>query len=504
MLYFIPILPVSYFHILSLAMNLAYKSLTELKQLIDSGEISAKEVWNYFLKRNEKYNKKLNAFLHILWKFEEKPDTLLWGLPLWIKDIFCENAIPTSGASKMLKDFQPPYDASVITKLKQAGMNSFGKCNMDEFAMGSSGENSAFWNTINPWGTGRIPGGSSSGSAAAVAAWLVPASLWTDTGWSIRQPASMCGVVGFKPTYGRNSRYGIMPMTSSLDSPGTLTYTVRDAALLYEIMNGYDEHESSSLPGKDVINESIWSTEDLKWVKIGVPKEYFEEGLDAGVREQIEKTINAMQELWAERVDISLPMTRYAVAAYYVICPAEVSTNLARLDGIRYGYNSRVPNENLEEIYLHNRGEGLGAEPQRRSILGSYVLSAGFYDAYFKKAAQVRTKIIQDFEKAFQNVDIIVWPTAPSVAWKIGEKSEDPLKMYLADSYTIPASLAGLPGLSLPCGFAKSEDDDQELLPVWVQILCPRLQEERLFEIAHVLEKYLDIRDQLIPKGFEG
>ena len=427
----------------------------------------------------------------------------MW-LPLWVKDIFCEKWIPTTGASKMLENFIPPYDATVIQRLNEAGMNSFGKCNMDEFAMGSSGENSAFWNTVNPHGTHKIPGGSSSGSAAAVAAGLIPASLGTDTGGSIRQPASMCGVIGFKPSYGRNSRYGIMPMASSFDTPGTFTHTVQDAALLYNIMNGEDPLESSSLPGKDTIDDKIWDTKDLSGIKVWVPKEYFEEGLDTGVRKQIEKAIEKMKELGAEIVEVSLPKTKYAIAAYYVIVPAEVTTNLARLDGIRYGHNSQLTNSGVDEIYLHNRWEWLGDEPKRRSILGSYVLSAGFYDAYYKKAAQIRSLIIEDFEKAFQEVDVIVWPVSPSVAWKLGEKSEDPLKMYLADSYTIPASLAGLPGMSIPCGLAESEDSEKELLPVGLQILAPRLGEQKLFEVAYAYEQATVWREKMIPKRFES
>lgn len=484
-------------------MELAYKSLLELKELIENKEITSREVWDYFIARNEKYNWELWAFLNIWLKdFEEKNNTPLVGIPLGVKDIYCEKWIPTSWASKMLENFVPPYDSSLITKLNEAGMNSLGKCNMDEFAMGSSGENSVFLNTKNPHGTNRIPGGSSSGSAAVVAAGLVPASLGTDTGGSIRQPASMCGVVGFKPSYGRNSRFGIMPMASSLDCPGTFTTTVQDAAYLYDIMNGEDTLESSSLPEKDTIDPTIWDTKDLSWIKVGVPKEYFEAGLDSWVKAQIENSIKKMKELGADIKEISLPMTKYAVAAYYIICPAEVSTNLARLDGIRYGTNSKQPNNGLDEIYLHNRDEWLGPEPQRRSILGSYVLSAGFYDAYFKKAAQIRTLIIEDFKAAFAEVDIIVWPVAPSVAWKIWENSDDPLKMYLEDAYTIPASLAGLPGISLPCGFSESADSEKELLPVGLQILAPRLSEQRLFEVAHVLEQSLSLREKMIPKKY--
>ncbi len=485
-------------------MKLAYKSLWELKEMIEKKEVTSKEVWDYFLSRSKKYNKQLWAFLNIWLKnFEEKKGSLLAWLPLGVKDIFCEKWIPTSAASKMLENFIPPYDASVIQKLNEAGMNSFGKCNMDEFAMGSSTENSAFWSTVNPHGTQRVPGWSSGGSAAAVAAGLVPAALGTDTGGSIRQPASLCGIVGFKPSYGRNSRYGIMPMASSFDTPGTFTHTVQDAALLYEIMNGEDPLENSSLPWKDIIDNKIWNTKELSGIKIWVPKEYFEEGLDSEVRKQIEEAIEQMKKLGAEIVEVSLPKTKYAIAAYYIIVPAEVTTNLARLDGIRYGHNSQLTNSGVDEIYLHNRGEWLGDEPKRRSILGSYVLSAGFYDAYYKKAAQIRTLIIEDFEKAFEQVDVIVWPVSPSVAWKLGEKSEDPLKMYLADSYTIPASLAGLPGMSIPCWFAQSEDSEKQMLPVGLQILAPRLGEQKLFEVAYVYEQATKWREKMIPKRFE-
>lgn len=403
----------------------------------------------------------------------------------------------------MLKDYSPPFDATIIKKLKEAGMSSIGKLNMDEFAMGTSGENSRLHTTRNPWGTERIPGGSSSGSAAAVAAGLVPAALGTDTGGSCRQPASMCGVVGFRPSYGRSSRYGIFPMASSFDCPGTITKTVQDAALLYGIMNGEDPMENTTLPGKDVINPEIWNTKDLQGMKLGIPKEYFEEGLDAGVRTTIMQAIDDLKKLGAEIVDISLPMTKYAIAAYYIIVPAEVSTNLARLDGIRYGHNSDAPHEGLDELYLHNRGEGLGDEAKRRSILGSYVLSAGFYDAYYTKAAQTRTLIIDEFNAAFAGLDAIITPVSPEVAWKIGEKANDPLKLYLADAYTIPASLAGLPGISVPCGFAESEDGEKEKLPVGLQILANHTQEEKLFQIAHVFERETPWKDQMTPPGFD-
>lgn len=484
------------------SMELAHKSLLELTELIKNRKTTSQEVWEYFLNRTQKYNPELNAFNTIHEDgFHSSDNTLLW-LPLWVKDIFCEKWRLTTGASKMLADFVTPYDATLIEHLTHAWMSSMGKCNMDEFAMGSSWENSAFWPTLNPHGTNRIPGGSSSWSAAAVAAWLVPASLWTDTGWSIRQPASMCGIVGFKPSYGRNSRFWVMPMASSLDCPGTFTTTVRDAGLLYDIMNGEDKNESTTIEWKHTLNPQIWERINLKWIKVWVPKEYFETGLDAWVKKEIENALEEMKILGAEIIEVSLPMTQYAVAAYYVLCPAEVTTNLARLDGIRYGHNSKQENNGVDDIYLHNRGEGLWSEPQRRSILWSYVLSAWFFDAYFKKAAQARTLIIEDFKKVFEQVDILVGPVAPNVAWKIWENIDDPIKMYLEDAYTIPASLAGLPGISIPCGFALSHDAEKELLPVWLQLLAPRLQEEKLLEVAHVLEKALNLREKMIPEKY--
>lgn len=483
-------------------MELVYKSIIELREMLENWEITWEEIWEYFQERNGTYNSELWAFLSYTWEYK-KTSWNLAGIPLWVKDIFCEADIVTSGASKMLKNFIPPYESTVTQKLKDAWALSFWKCNMDEFAMGSSGENSAFFPAKNPHDLSRIPGGSSSGSAAAVAAGLVPAALGTDTGGSIRQPASMCGVVGFKPSYGRNSRYGVMPMASSLDCPGTFTQTVRDAGLLYELMNWYDPKEETSLPGHHILDKKIWETKDLKWVKVWVPKEYMGEGIDIWVKNTILSAIEDMKKLWAEIIDISLPMTQYAIAAYYIICPAEVSTNLARLDGIRYGYDTWDMTRWLEAIYQTNRSEGLGNEPKRRSILWSYVLSAGFYDAYFKKAAQVRTLIIDDFEKAFSEVDIIVSPVSPSVAWKLGEKTEDPLKMYLADSFTIPASLAGLPGISIPCWFAESEENEKVSLPVGLQILAPKLSEEKVFEVAHVFERATKWREKMIPKRYK-
>lgn len=484
-------------------MDLAYKSIIEIKELIDSQQITKQEVWEYFLSRAKEWDSKIHSFNTFHEDGFNDSEEILSGIPLGVKDIFCEKWRKTTASSKMLENYIPPYNATIIERLQHAWMSSLWKCNMDEFAMGTTTENSAFKNTINPWGTNRIPGWSSGWSAAAVAAWLVPAALGTDTWGSIRQPASVCGVVGFKPSYGRNSRFGIMPMASSLDCPWTLTRTVKDAAFLYELMNGEDKLESSCLPGKDTIDSSIWEKQDLKWKTIWIPKEYFDDGLDAWSKKTIMDAVEKMRELWAEVKEVSLPMTKYAIAAYYIICPAEVSTNLARLDGIRYGHNSEIANESLEDIYLHNRGEGLGDEPKRRSILGSYVLSAWFYDAYYKKAAQIRTLISQDFEKVFQEVDVLMTPATPDPAWKIWEISDDPLKLYLADAFTIPASLAGLPWICVPCGFTESTDREKELLPVWVQMLCPRLEEQKLFEIAHIYEKNAGWAEKMIPKGFE-
>lgn len=465
-------------------------SLTQIIENIKTGKTTSEEVFQYFLKRIEKYDAKVQSFNFVNTSgLTQNTDTILAGAPIGIKDIFCETGIPTTCGSKMLEGFLPPYDATVIQHLKEAGMSSIGKLNMDEFAMGSTCETSYYRKTLNPWGTNRIPGGSSGWSAAAVAAGLVPAALGTDTGWSIRQPASMCNVVGFKPSYGRLSRFGVIPMASSLDCPGMFSKTVKDSGLLYDIMNWHDPKEHTSLNAKDIINPEIWNKKDLKWVKVGIPKEYFEEWLDEWVKTTVLEAINKLKELWAEIKEISLPMTKYWVATYYIIMPAEVSTNLARFDGIRYGHNSDLPYANMDELYENNRGEWFGDEVQRRIILGSYVLSAWFYDAYFKKAGQIRTLIIEEFKKAFEEVDVIVSPASPSVAWKLGEKSDDPVKMYLSDAYTIPASLAGLPGISIPCGFARSEDAEKELLPVGLQILWAQFDDQKVLEVAHVYEQ---------------
>ncbi len=480
-------------------------SLEELISVIDSGKTTSEEVYEYFLKRIKKYDPSLKAFLSINknWFNKENKDKKLRWLPIWVKDIFSEKGVITSWASKMLENFKPPYNSTIIEKLLEEWMSSIWKTNMDEFAMWGSWENSSVQITINPWWKNRIPWGSSSWSAASVAAGLIPASLWTDTGWSTRQPAFLCWIVWFKPTYWRNSRYWIHAMASSLDCPATFTKTVRDASLLYEIMNWEDSKDTTTIPWKDLINPQIWETSNLKWKKIWIPREYFEEWLDQWVKKTVLEAIEKMKELWAEIKHISLPMTKYWVTTYYILMPAEVTTNLARLDWLRYWHVSQKPYQNIEEFYINNRWEWLWNEVKRRIIIWNYVLSAWFYDAYYIKAAQIRTLIIEDFNKAFEEVDVIVAPTSPEVAWKIWVKSDDPLKMYLADAYTIPASLAWLPWISIPCWFAESSDDEKEILPVWIQILAPRLKEESLFEIANVYEKATNWREKMIPKGFE-
>lgn len=454
-------------------------SLIELNEFVKAGKTTYDDIYSYFLNRSKEYNPELNAYTTLPTDIEQ------WtGLPIAVKDLFCEIGVRTTAASKMLENFVPPYESTVTARIKQAGYISFGKTNMDEFAMGGSGENSAFGPARNPWDPTRIPGGSSSGSAVAVAAGLVPAALGTDTGGSIRQPASMCGIVGFKPGYGRNSRYGVIAMASSLDSPGYFTRTVRDAGMLYEITAGHDEHDATSLDAPISVDSTIWERQDLRGLKVGIPKEYFIDGIEPGVRATIDNAIAKIRELGADVIEVSLPHTEHWVSVYYTICPAEVASNLARFDGIRYGAIAGTGGDITE-----NRSLGLGNEVQRRSLVGSYVLSSGFYDAYYKKASAVRELIRDDFKKVFEQVDVIVTPTAPTVAWKIGAKGDDPLALYLEDVFTIPASLAGIPGLVVPVGYASPKDDATIDLPVGLQILGPVLGEERCLLVWHVMEQ---------------
>ena len=410
--------------------------------------------------------------------FKQRP---LLGVPIAVKDVLCVKDHPCSCGSKILGKFVSPYDATVIERLKAAGAIVFGRLNMDEFAMGSSTENSAFFTTLNPWDTARIPGGSSGGSAAAVAADEAIATLGSDTGGSIRQPAALCGVVGLKPTYGRVSRYGLVAFASSLDQIGPFTKVVRDAALIMSVISGLDPCDSTSVP-EAVPDYAAALGGNIKGLKLGLPKEYVIGGLDPEVKAAVDAAVRQLQKLGAETREISLPHTDYAAATYYIIAPAEASANLARFDGIRYGL--RVEGADPVELYGKTRGAGFGAEVKRRIILGTYVLSSGYYDAYYLRAQKVRTLIRQDFLKAFEQVDAIVTPTTPTAAFKVGEKSDDPLQMYLSDVFTVAANVAGICGISVPCGFTKSPK-----LPIGLQLLGKPFGEATILKLAHAYEQ---------------
>lgn len=435
-------------------------TLTETIESLKSKKFSEQDLNHAYFERIKKFNSRLNIFLRAKKNSQ--------GIPVAIKDILSTKGFETTAGSKILQGYTPPYSATVIENLLTKGVSIIGKTNQDEFAMGSSGENSAYGATLNPWNPKKVPGGSSSGSAAAVAANMCSFSLGTDTGGSIRQPASLCGVVGLKPSYGRVSRYGAIAMASSLDQIGPLTKSVEDAALVLDWISGPDGYDSNCTQERFSISD-LRLTNNLKGLKVGVPKEYFGEGLDEGVEKVIKDAIKKLKELGAEIIEVNLPHTEYAVAVYYIIMASEVSTNLARFDGIRFGYTR----------------DKFGPEPKRRIMLGSYALSSGYYEAYYKKAAQVRTLIKQDFEKAFAGVDVIVGPVSPTVAWNLGEKIDDPLKMYLSDAYTIPASLAGIPGLSVPCGFSEG-------LPVGLQILGKYMDDETVLKVGYAYEQATD------------
>ena len=408
-------------------------------------------------------------------------DKPLLGVPIAMKDVLSVKGQPLGCASKILEGFTAVYDATVVEKLKAAGAIVYGRLNMDEFAMGSSTENSAFFTTRNPWDVSRIPGGSSGGSAASVAANECIASMGSDTGGSIRQPAALCGCVGLKPTYGRVSRYGLVAFASSLDQIGPFTKDVRDAATLLEVISGYDQRDSTSLP-QPVPHYRGSLTGNIKGLKIGLAKEYMVGGLDPEVKASVDAAVKQLESMGAEVVEVSLPHTEYAVATYYIVATAEASANLARFDGIRY--SKRVEGPNPSELYKRTRGAGFGPEVKRRIILGTYVLSSGYYDAFYLRAQKVRTLIRQDFDKAFDKVDVIVTPTTPTAAFKAGEKSADPLQMYLSDIFTISCNLAGNCGISLPCGFTK-----EPKLPIGLQILGKPFGEETLLRIAHAYEQ---------------
>ena len=410
-------------------------------------------------------------------------DTPLLGVPLAIKDVLCTKGIPTTCGSRMLESFVPPYDATAVARLKAAGAVLLGKTNTDEFAMGSSTENSAFFTTHNPWDLDRVPGGSSGGSAAAVAADECLGALGTDTGGSVRQPAGLCGVVGLKPTYGRVSRYGLVAFASSLDQVGVLAKDVTDAAILLGSIAGHDAQDSTSLDAP-VPDYAGALTGDVRGMRVGMPKEYFVDGVQLEVGAAVHAAVGVLAEMGAEVQEVSLPHTDYALPVYYLIAPAEASANLARYDGVRY--TLRVGDGGLIEMYKSSRGKGFGSEVKRRIMLGTYALSAGYYDAYYLKAQKVRTLIKSDFDAAFEQVDVVIAPTSPTTAFRIGEKVEDPLQMYLSDVFTLSANLAGVCGMSLPCGF------DTAGLPIGLQVMGPALGEEQVLQVAYAYERATD------------
>jgi len=480
------------------------KTLAELSQALHKKEISSVELTQIFLTRCQSLNSKLNCFIsltpeHALAQANAADVQIrngtagpLTGLPIAHKDIFCTNGIKTSCGSKMLDNFIAPYNATVVERLNASGMITIGKTNMDEFAMGSSNETSYYGVVKNPWDLERVPGGSSGGSAAAVAARLAPAATGTDTGGSIRQPASLCNITGLKPTYGRVSRYGMIAFASSLDQGGPMTRTAEDAAMVMNAMAGFDKRDSTSAcePVEDYtakLNDSI------QGLKIGLPREYFNEMLDSTVSNLVHAAVAELEKLGAEIKDINLPNSHLSIPVYYVVAPAECSSNLARYDGVRFGYRCKDPKD-LSDLYCRSRGEGFGREVKRRIMIGTYVLSAGYYDAYYLKAQQIRRLIRDDFQKALAMVDVIIGPTVPGPAFKINELMNDPISMYLCDIYTVSVNLAGLPAVSVPMGFMDN-------LPVGMQIIGNYFSESRLLNIAHRFQQVTNWH-QRIPEGF--
>jgi len=469
-------------------------TIHELLDLLRAGKVSAVEVTRAYLDRIAQVDPRIRAYLTVtqegaLAQAEAVDEARkagvrlgpLAGVPLALKDVLCTKRVRTTCASKILESFVPPYDATVVSRLRAAGAVFLGKTNMDEFAMGSSTENSGFHPTANPWDTGTVPGGSSGGSAAAVAADETAGALGSDTGGSIRQPASLCGIVGLKPTYGRVSRYGLVAFASSLDQIGPLTKDVEDAALLLQIIAGRDPRDSTSAD-VPVPNYRTAIREPVKGLRVGIPDEYFIEGMDPEVEGTVREAMRVLEGLGARPEKVSLPHTDYAVATYYLVATAEASSNLARYDGVKYGHRSRRGRD-LIEMYQQTRREGFGPEVRRRIMLGTYALSAGYYDAYYLKALKVRTLIRQDFLEAFKRCDVILTPTSPTAAFRFGEKTADPLTMYLSDIFTISANLAGIPGISIPCGFTRAG------LPIGLQLLGQPFDEARLLRAAYAYEQ---------------
>ena len=486
-------------------MNITELTVHELQQKLKSKELTITEILESYCNRINEKEPEVEAFVTTYLeeakaeaqKVQEKLDNgenlgEYAGIPIGIKDNLCMKGTKTTCSSKMLENFVSPYDATVIEKLKDENIISLGKLNMDEFAMGSSTESSYFKKTKNPWNLNKVPGGSSGGSAAAVAANMVPWALGSDTGGSIRQPASLCGVVGLKPTYGLVSRYGLVAFASSLDQIGPITKDVRDSAMLLSLIAGHDEKDTTSeeIEKKDYTKAL---KNDVKGLKIGVPKEFFGEGINEEVKKELTKAIETYKALGAEVEEFSLDVAKYALATYYIIACAEASSNLGRFDGIRYGY--RTPEySNLKEIYKKSRSEGFGAEVKRRIILGTYVLSSGYYDAYYKKAQQVRTLVSNEFSKAFEKYDVILTPTSPVTAFNIGEKSNNPLEMYLADICTVSINIAGVPAISIPCGV------DSEGMPVGMQLIGNKFEEEKILNAAYTFEQKVKFRENFKPE----
>ena len=470
-------------------------SLSELADLLARGDVSSRELTQTFLDRIARLDGQINSFITVTatqaLAQAERADARradgeagpLTGLPIAHKDLFCTEGVKTSCGSKMLDNFIAPYDATVVERLAAAGTVMLGKTNMDEFAMGSSNENSYYGPVKNPWDLSRVPGGSSGGSAAAVAAGLVAAATGTDTGGSVRQPASHTGITGLKPTYGRVSRWGMVAFASSLDQAGVFARSAEDCALMLGAMAGFDPRDSTSAQAA-VPDYRAALTGDVKGLRIGVPSEYFGDGLDGAVRQTIERALAKLEAAGADLIDISLPNTHLAVPAYYVVAPAEASSNLARYDGVRFGHRCEQPRD-LLDLYTRSRAEGFGAEVKRRIMVGTYTLSAGYYDAYYRKAQQIRRLVRDEFREAFQSVDVIAGPTSPTVAFPIGEKSDDPVAMYLTDIYTVAVNLAGLPGLSVPAGFAEG-------MPVGLQFIGDAFAEHKVLAAGHAYQQLTD------------
>ncbi len=486
-------------------MEITQLTVHELKEKLSNKELTISEITKAYIDRINEKEKDIGAFVTVLEEnsmkkakdIENKVNSGeikgdLAGIPIGVKDNICTKGVHTTCSSKMLENFVSPYDATVMEKVNNENMINLGKLNMDEFAMGGSTEYSAFHVTKNPWNINKVPGGSSGGAAAAVAAGMVPWALGSDTGGSIRQPAAFCGVVGMKPTYGLVSRYGLVAFASSLDQIGPITKDVEDCAMLLNVITGHDKKDSTS-ENREKIDYTLSLKNNIKGMKIGIPKEFFGEGISEEVKQKLEEAIEKYKELGAEVEEFSLDIANYSLATYYIIACAEASSNLGRFDGIRYGY--RTPNfNNLKDIYINSRSEAFGSEVKRRIILGTYVLSSGYYDAYYKKAQQVRTLVQAKFDEAFSKYDVILTPTAPTTAFNIGEKSTNPLEMYLADICTVSVNIAGLPGISIPCGV------DKQGMPIGMQLIGQKFSEETLLNVAYTFEQAVKFSENYKPE----